>query len=193
MKKQLTILLCLLISLVGNAQVKNNIKKPQTKSQIDNLYEKYKDTKTITLYTPIENLEGDVNIELNDNNKPISISISGETNSEDALNEFLRNAIIMKKKQGYKIKAGSLEALFVAVQQGFPSNRLNPPLYIPKYDEVSSSIFLMTNNNMYFKIEMTNCFNKHEAELNLDNCYSWSIETGDTKRQGGKNATKFEF
>ena len=40
----------------------------------------------------------------------------------------------------------------------------------------------MGKGSLYFKIEVYS-----------GSTYTWSIETGDTKRQGGKGATDFEF
>ena len=107
MKNYLFILLAI-ATLHANAQIKKPVKKTikktsaikKSKPEIDRLYEKYKNSDYITLYTPHGDLEGEVFIETNDLDKPISINISGVSGNKSAISEFISNTIKMKERQG---------------------------------------------------------------------------------------------
>ena len=174
-----------LFSTYLNAQTKKPATtKPATatpaKPEIDKLYEKYKDSETITLFTPHGDLYGNVSIELNDNEKPISVTIHGVSENKPAIAEFISNTIKMKLKQGYK-----------ATKVPFGWDAWNYAELVEQglgwgFKEEHSFQLLMRKGNMYFRVDAGCC-------VNMGDGYTWEIETGDTKRQGGKNATKFEF
>jgi len=183
MKKQLIVIMILLISINAECQVKKNIKYPSAKSEIDKLYERYKDLTTITLNTPLGSIEGKVSIVYNKEGKPTSVRISGETSSEEVLTEFLENTIKMKKRQGYK-------------------NNENEIFQIKYLNQILTTNYLMKKGAMYFIVHSENCteikdkyqLDKELAQqkgyaklgiehpINLKNevsgCYSWYIETG---------------
>ncbi|MCD6013854.1 MAG: hypothetical protein K0Q79_3716 [Flavipsychrobacter sp.] len=193
MKKLFILLVLIFVSVISHAQSKVPAKTAST-SEIDNLYKKYKDSKTVVLYTPLGDLDGNVSIEMNSNEKPVSVSISGETSSLDALVEFLYNTMLMKKKQGYRptkntftndIEKISIEATTNNENEFTSKTEMVRGIsgYAGYYGNNSTTcVFLMKKGSLYFKMEVYS-----------GNTYSWSIETGDTKRQGGKGATDFEF
>jgi hypothetical protein len=188
--KNTLLLLIVLLSTCVNAQTKKPIstkpstKKP-TKPEIDKLYEKYKDSEIITLFTPHGDIYGNVSTEINDNEKPVSVTIHGVSDNKPAIAEFISTTIKMKLKQGYKATKVPFgwEAWNYAelVEQGLGWG----------YKEEHSFQLLMRKGSMYFRVDAGCCAENEQGYLNEG--YTWEIETGDTKRQGGKNATNFEF
>ncbi|ATA73071.1 MULTISPECIES: hypothetical protein [Capnocytophaga] len=158
-----------------------NKKTSATKSEIDKLYEKYKDSDNITLFTPQGDLQGIVTIKMNDNYKPVSITIKGSSEHKASIAEFISNTIKMKLKQGYKVTKAPFgwntwsyaELVEQGLGWGFKKDR-------------QSFQLLMKKGNMYFRADAGCC-------VGYDTSYTWEIETGDSKRQGGSSATNFEF
>ncbi len=202
MKKGFILILILLFVVKTYPQTNTYQKKPATKqqslSEIDRLYNKYKNIDTITLYTSTYNLEGFVYISFNDNKKPYSISISGNSKStisfdydKKAISEFLSNTIKMKIKQGYKrvdgdefINANSYYQEIYSSLNDYGYSSLGESSFDYNYPDYNVAF---KKSNMYFVVT-ANC-KKNNGILD----YSWSIETTDTKRQAGKNAINFDF
>lgn len=194
MKNTLLLLLVVLSTTIVYAQTKKPASKTKpatakpSKPEIDKLYEKYADSKNITLYTPHGDLFGNVYIEMNDNEKPISVSIHGVSENKPAIAEFISNTIKMKLKQGYK-----------ATKVPFGWDSWNYAELVEQglgwyFKEKHSFQLLMRKGNMYFRVDAGCCVDKIEDGSMLGkSVYTWEIETGDTKRQGGNKATKFEF
>jgi hypothetical protein len=171
----------LLATIAINAQTK----KATTQNEIDRLYEKYKGSDSITLYTAFGELRGKVSIIYN--TKPASIIIKGDSQNKDAIVEFLYNTILMKQKQGYVIISPDDWSMYVyesgrrhAIESGFGW----------KFKEDRSSLnFLMKKGSYYFRINGGCCVERYSSGT----VYTWEIETGDSRRQGGPNATTFDF
>jgi len=191
--KNIFLLLLILFTAHVNAQTKKPAPSKSTitksaKSEIDELYEKYKDSKNITLFTPHGNLYGNIYIEMNDNEKPVSVTIHGVSENKPAISEFISNTIKMKLNQGYKAtkvpfgwNAWSYAEL---VEQGLG--------WIFKQEH--SFQLLMRKGNMYFRVDGGCCVDKiDDGTMFGKSVYTWEIETGDSKRQGGDKATDFEF
>ena len=100
--KNTILMLMTLFSTFSNAQTKKPSTTKDSKPEIDILYEKYKDKEDITLFTPHGNLYGNVSVEFNEDEKPVSVSIQGNSENKPAIAEFISNTIKMKLKQGYK-------------------------------------------------------------------------------------------
>ena len=66
--------------------------------EIDRLYEKYKNSETIVLYTTQGDITANVYIEMNDDNKPKSITISGYSSSISSIREVIGGMTTKKKK-----------------------------------------------------------------------------------------------
>jgi hypothetical protein len=202
MKRLVSVLLMFIVSVNCFAQKKIPVKSSGT-SEIDNLYKKYKDSKTITLYTSYGNLEGVIGIEFNDENKPISVGISGETTSEQSLQDFLENTIKMKLKQGYRSDAGTDVTYMLNYARTNFDGRLKEvgtesEREIFLYGEKGpDAVFLMKKGSMYFKICMNTCMQSDKGNIPktywVKGCFYWHIETGDMKRRASKNSTNFEF
>ncbi|MEY5047614.1 MAG: hypothetical protein RLZZ175_973 [Bacteroidota bacterium] len=190
--RHILLLILLSFTVFVNAQTKPKSKKSTpTKPEIDKLYEKYKDSDSITLYTPHGELFGNVNIDMNENNKPISVQIYGHSENKSAIAEFISNTIKMKLKQGYKATKmpfgwGSW-SFTELVEQGLEN----------EFREGHSFQLLMKKGSMYFRVDAGCCQKSLEGDVlyNFDQSfrYSWEIETGDSKRKGGNKATDFEF
>lgn len=160
-----------------------NKKTSATKPEIDKLYEKYKDSDNITLFTPQGDLEGKVTIKMNNNYKPVSITIKGISEHKAPIAEFISNTIKMKLKQGYKVTKAPFGwnswTYAELVEQGLGRG----------FKEEHSFQLLMKKGNMYFRVDAGCCVDY----IGWKGAYTWEIETGDSKRQGGSNATNFEF
>lgn len=182
MKKLETLLL--LIFILTSAIVLGQTKKAapkKVKPEIDVLYENYKDSKSITLYTSNGEITGDVLVEKNSENKPVSIKISGSSNNIKSVSEFINNTIEMKKKQGYKIYETSPYGIEYELQHSFQGK--------------NGFHLVMKKGNMYFRSDATS----YTGIIGLENrahsetSYTWEIETGDSSRKGGKEAKEFKF
>ena len=99
--KKLLLSLFLLLIINVNAQTKKS-SSPPSKSEIDNLYIKYKGQEGITLYTSYGELYGKIYTESNSNEKAVSVTIHGNSENNPAIAEFISTTIKMKLKQGYK-------------------------------------------------------------------------------------------
>lgn len=91
--KYLIILILLLKSVYTFSQANKVVTKSQTKktinkSEIDRLYDKYKGKDTLLLYTPFSSLIGKLDISLNFDNKPQSITIYGHSFDKDGVAFF---------------------------------------------------------------------------------------------------------
>lgn len=185
----ITILLIIIFSTtLLNAQTKKTnttaSQKP-AKPEIDKLYEKYKDSDNITLYTPHGDINGNVQIEFNNNEKPVSVTINGNSTNKAAIAEFISNTIKMKLKQGYKATKtpffwGSL-----------PYTEIVEQCLGWGFKEENSFQLLMRKGNMYFRVDAGCC--AKDSKGYMGDGYTWEIVTGDSKRQGGDKATNFEF
>jgi hypothetical protein len=164
----------------ANSQINKPVETKQVKPEIDKLYERYKDSDIITLYTPHGELQGNVTVLLNDEGKPVSVTIKGNSENKSAIAEFISNTIKMKEEQGYGAEKTPFgwdvwsytELVLQGLGWGFK-------------EEHSFQLLMRKGNNMYFRADAGCCVGRSD--------YTWEIETGDSNRQGGKNATKFEF
>jgi hypothetical protein len=174
MKKIKTLLLLIFILTLANvtAQTKKTTPK-KAKPEIDALYENYKNSNIITLYTSNGEIYGHVLIEKNSDDKPVSVKISGTSSSKTAISEFIRNTIDMKIKQGYKTTENP---------QG---RRVDEGLGFTFKKDLSFHL-VMKKGNMYFRADAGCC-------VSYGTGYSWEIETGDSSRKGGKEAKDFKF
>lgn len=150
--------------------------KPAVKPEIDKLAEKYKDMDVVTLFTSQGELNGEVEIKNNPDNKPQAVKISGQSENNDAVAEFLSEIIGQKIKQGYKHADG-----------------YNEPTDARWIKETMLSMedganFTLKKGNMYFI-----CKGGFVMKYTVNNEYWFSIETGDNSRKGGAKATKFDF
>jgi len=142
MRKKYLVVILVLYSLNSFCQSK----KPSSvsgQSEIDNLYQKYKNSKEIELYTSHGSITGQVTINYNHDKKPYSVNISSRSGTDaDAVAEFLVKTIRMKKGQGYKEVKGS--------NQDF-SGQLKP---ITEDDFWSYITCFKCENSQYFDIDM---------------------------------------
>lgn len=178
MKKQsfLFILLISCITTISIAQIKTQKKAVNKKPmlEIDRLYEKYKNIKTITLFTTEGNFEGNVSIEFNESKKPISVIIEGKTENSTALTEFLIKTIKMKLKQYNQTEPNDiydLQYLAKGISQ--------------KYSK----------GDMYFKVDvnMNSYTLKDNDGFRACNMFIWRIETGNSRRKITENVKPFVF
>ena len=185
--KKIIFLLLALFSISVNAQTKKpSITKP-SKSEIDILYDKYKDTENINLLTPLGDLYGNIIIKYNSSKKPASIRINGISANKAMIASFISNTIIMKINQGYK----PTDDTFLWGYNSY-SELIKEGSYVDScFKSKQNYQLLMRKENMYFRVN-AKCCERNEEGYMSDN-YTWEIETGDTKRQGVKNATNFEF
>ncbi|MNP98419.1 hypothetical protein D3C85_110370 [compost metagenome] len=180
--------LLLLIYILTSAIVLGQTKKATTKKakpEIDVLYENYKNSKSITLYTSSGEITGGVIVEKNSENKPVSIKISGSSSNKNSVSEFINNTIAMKKKQGYKIYESSPYGIDYELEHSFQGK--------------DGFHLVMKKGNMYFRsdatrnseirVRITGIGDRYDTETN----YTWEIETGDSSRKGGKEAKEFKF
>ena len=185
MKKALLSIMILAFYFSANAQTKNSKITKSAKPEIDKLYEKYKDLENITLYTPHGELYANVFININDNDKPISITIHGVSNNKPAISEFISNTIKMKTKQGYKVTKAphgwGFGTYAEDIEQGLGW----------VYKEEHSFQLVMKKGKMYFRVD-AGCCEEPEKGPRKDG-YTWEIETGDSSRQGGNKASNFDF
>jgi hypothetical protein len=196
--KKVILLIFSIVLITNSVQAQNNtqsnkaISSPKSKSEIDKLYEKYKGVESIVLYTPHGDLNGNISIELNDKELPVSVSVFGNSNNKAAIAEFLSNTIKMKLGQGYVVKDqpfgwGSIPTTeLVTLGLGWEILKEH------------SFQLLMRKGNMYFTANAgyspVNYLNLALSnQMSFTNDYSWEIETCDTKRQGGSKASNFEF
>lgn len=189
MKQQiLFLLLTLVTSFTSFSQTKKSTSKPVTKSEIDRLADKYKNTPTITIFTSHEDLIGSVDIDYNVDAKPEAIRITGDSKNKDAVAEFISNIIAQKKKQGYVSSDGRFEPTDA---HWIKETMLG--------DEEGVN-FTFKKGKMIFKVKggwrsetgwKKNIFG--ELESTFESIYWFQIETIDYSRKGGKKATKFDF
>jgi hypothetical protein len=170
--KTIVLLIFIMTSAIVTGQTKKATPK-KAKPEIDVLYENYKDSKSITLYTSNGEITGYVAIEKNSDNNPVSIMISGTSNSKTAISEFITNTIAMKTKQSYKITEN-------------PNGKFVEDGLDWTFKKNDSFHLVMKKGNMYFRADAGCC-------MGVGTGYSWEIETGDSSRKGGKEAKEFKF
>ena len=192
MKKSLLILLALTIQLTIVAQnippLPTTKKTSGTKSEIDRLYEKYKnsDDESITLYTPFGELYGTLKINFNSSKKPESIIISGSTNNKEAVARFIADFIQQKLSANYSDPKCSFSTAweYESIKSG---------LDVPQEFDMSPS-FYFTKGNMYSKIKGYCSIRKTLVPtMTPIKSYEFEVETGDRSRLGGRNAKPFDF
>ncbi|MDR2065773.1 MAG: hypothetical protein LBP85_08725 [Prevotellaceae bacterium] len=94
--------------IYGQQTKQNTFQQPKvTIKEIDRLYKKYKDMESVTIYSTFGEIKGNISIELNSDNKPESITISGNTQNTDAIAEIVYDLIQQKVKEGYKFYSGT--------------------------------------------------------------------------------------
>ena len=186
MKIKLFLILALFSTLV-NAQSKKPATTKPAQQEIDKLYDKYKDTKNINLLTPLGDLYGNVTIKYNSSKKPVSVKINGTSANKAMIASFISNTIIMKINQGYK----PTDDTFLWGYDSY-AELIKEGSYVDScFKSKQNYQLLMRKENMYFRVN-AGCCEKNKEGYENDN-YTWEIETGDTKRQGGKKTTNFEF
>jgi len=186
MKKLTLISIIVFYVLIGSGYSQNKQTKPISKTsstskpEIDKLAEKYKDTTYITLYTSYDELTGFVKINNNPDKKPQEVIISGHSTNKNAVEEFISDVISKKKKQGY----ADTENSFVSLG---PMTMSDIEPYVDSPDGFNC---ILKKGNMYF---IANVKAYDDFGENRERMYTFSIETGDNSRKGGKNATNFDF
>jgi hypothetical protein len=179
--KKLLLLIFILTSPIVTSQTKKGTPK-KTKPEIDVLYENYKDSNSIKLYTSNGEITGDVIVDKNSENKPVSIKISGSSSNKNSISEFINNTIEMKKKQGYKIYESSPYGIEYGLEHSFQGK--------------NGFHLVMKKGNMYFRSDAssyTQIAGLLENNTHTETSYRWEIETGDSSRKGGKEAKEFKF
>ena len=160
-----------------------------SKSEIDRLADKYKETPSITLYTSHGDLDGNVSIEYNPDNKPQSIQITGRSLNKEAIMEFISNMIKQKYQQGYRVSDGKSGDDVTTILFFFS---------LGNYEDVRT----FKKGNMYFIVKGGCCekqnvtYKRGDKTISyekISDYYWFSIETGDNSRKGGKKATKLDF
>jgi len=174
--------------------------------EIDRLYEKYKNSETIVLYTTQGDITANVYIEMNDDNKPKSITISGYANSIAAIKELIGNMIAKKKNLGF---TGPCETFVISSE--FEIKHMSSSCELPYKCfkkcalKKGSQYFNCEYGGQHCKVESARQYNNDAAALNrafgsnyppISEYYmelSFSMETGDMKRAGGKKAKDLDF
>jgi len=197
MKARLVLLvLALSISFISYSQTKPKT-TTTTKREIDRLADKYKGKDPITIYLTNSELIGSVNVEYNQDNKPLGITIAVNSQNKEELAEFTMNMIQQKQSQGYVSTEGWLHTLDGI--SNLLANEKNEPLKFKK-------------GNMYFIVYMYRTIWNYsnimlsETILNPNSTPSFqdiknkypityyvTIETMDYSRKGGSKATKLDF
>lgn len=165
------------------SQVKKSSNKSD-KPEIDQLYEKYKGQEAIILYTPYGEINGEVTIKLNPDNKPEAIRINITTENEDAAAKFIYDLIKQKLKAKYKDPSAQYR-----MSWEFESIKHN--LETPNQFKEMRENYLFEKGKMYTKI-IVRCSNCEYGDSG-DKIFYVEIETGDKSRAGGKKASAFEF
>ncbi len=171
------------ITTFVNAQNKKQAPTKTTKAEIDRLFDKYKDKESITLFTEFGELNGNVNINYNSDEKPQSITILISTVNREAAAKFIEGLIQQKLNSGYtdpNERSSSSEFFFIEhnldISESFEDMRYK---------------YCFLKGNMYTKI-ITKCLNC-ESYSSGQKSYEILVETGDKSRFGGEKATKFDF
>jgi hypothetical protein len=188
MKQQLIfMILTLFLSSAAFSQTKKSSNKPSTKSEIDRLADKYKDTPKITIYTSHEDLIGEVDIEYNADKKPVAIIINGESENKDAIAEFLSNIIAQKEKQGYRASDGTFEP----TDANWLKFNMTGDDGINHTYKKNKMVFIAKAGSRSEQFYEKNILG--ELVTNYKTIYWFHIETIDYSRKGGTKATKFDF
>lgn len=170
------IIFIFLVTTLTNLTFGQTNTKTTSQPEIDKLAAKYKDIEVITLFTSHGDLNGDVEIKNNPDNKAQAVKISGQSTNSDAVAEFLSEIIAQKIKQGYKTSDGNNELS--------DANWIKETMLVME-DGVN---FTLKKGKMYFI-----CKGGYVMKYNTNSEYWFSIETGDNSRKGGTKATKFDF
>ena len=168
-------------------------KVKKAKSQqlaIDILYNKYKNQDSTTIYFPGGSLKGKIEISYNDENKPSSITIQGNTWIVDNITKFVSSFVLQKLAKGFKDDNG-------AYGENSSQDYLKYEL-----DHGNEFKITLTKGNEYttiycYKSAPKNSYapqgSYEELENKLEAKYNFSISTADLGREAGSTGKKFNF
>jgi len=190
-----TLILFVSISILSTSLYSQVKKKTQTtsKPEIDRLYEKYKNTDFITLYTPHGELEGSVKVEMNDDDKAKSVYIQGHAYNQPAIVAHLTNTIRMKLQQGYKpIKNYTYDGTYSdLIERQMMTFDQDGTKYIELAFSKGRMNFLVGVGLKIIPGEYNSV--TYYKSKDVVSGYYWYIKTEDTARAAGSGGSTFEF
>ncbi|MEJ7820937.1 MAG: hypothetical protein WKF85_01375 [Chitinophagaceae bacterium] len=167
MKYFLMSLTLMIISITGFSQQKLK-RTPQTPmkitSDLDRLFQKYKNTSAVTLQYGGESFEANIKIEYNANDSPSAVIMYGRCTSRNHVYGLIDNLVKQKEKSGYR--------------------------YVSAFNSsIPGEILETASGNTYQKGTQ---YAKYGTTLN--DLFDWFyFEVGDMKRKGNGKSEKFNF
>lgn len=196
-KSKLLLILFLLpvfsLVLLGQAKI---IAQESSNSEIDRLYDFYKNKKAINLITTHGEIDASVTLEVNDAGKAKSIIIEGVTKNMLAMVSHLSNTINMKVKQGYvpvKNYVSYSDSYFNYLENyanslSIINNRIKHEMAFSKGE---------MNFHLIFGLDVEHLSSEELKKLIINNNkgagYFWRIELKDTRRAAGLDSSEFVF
>jgi hypothetical protein len=164
-------------------------KKKVVQSEIDRLADKYKKDSIITIYSGSDELECEVSVYYNSDNKAERIAISGSNTDVNLVVEILSNIVAQKIKSGYKPcqSLHSFESLKDDIVNNLDVFGTKKEFAKDVYEKEVKYKF--RKNNMIFEV----CVYKLEFTFNNSFSYNFIISTIDNKRVGGHKASKLDI
>lgn len=184
------VLFALLLSTIIFSQTPTDKKSKNSQLAIDILYNKYKDKDSTTIYFPGGSLKGEIKISYNENNKPSSITIQGNTRSIDYISKFVSSFVKQKLANGFKEDKDDFEGS--GISQSYIEYELT-------HGNKQIEITLIKGNEystIYCYKSVTNYAprgSNEELENILNTKYNFSISTSDLRREAGANGQNFNF
>lgn len=180
------------LGLFGQTKI---VTQATSNSEIDKLYNLYKDKKTLSISTPHGNLVVSVGAYTNDEEKPKTVVIAGKSWNLSAVVAHLSNTINMKVKQGYRpIKNyTSLHGEYFRLIEDKLStfNINNKGDYEMAFTKDKMNFLVRFGMNIITTPQKINGVTMYHTET--ANGFFWRIQISDTKREAGPNDSEFVF
>lgn len=187
------IIFVLFATLLSTIIFSQNPRVKKAKNQqlaIDILYNKYKDKDSTTIYFPGGSLKGKIEISYNDNSKPSSITIQGNTWSVDYIAKFVSSFVKQKLAKGFKEEKDDFGG------SGTSQNYIEQELNHGK-NEIKITLI---KGNEYSTIHCYKSAIKYaprgsyeELENKWNTKYNFFISTSDLRREAGAGGQNFNF
>ena len=177
----------LLIVMSVNAFSQKTKQSTSNLLEIDRLYGKYKDIESTTILFPGGSLEGNIHIDMNDQNKPSEIRISGGTINTKDLSQFIFDFIRQKINKGFRqVGENGNDASFIE----FELDHLDKPLEIKliKGKEYTTIYCYREKQNYFANALNGNNMNSHDYKY-----VNFELTTGDMRRVIGSREQPFDF
>lgn len=184
------------LGLFGQTKI---VTQATSNSEIDKLYNLYKDKKTISISTPHGNLDASVGAYTNDEGKPKHVGIAGTSKNESAIVTHLVNTINMKIKQGYRPIENytrgfeSYSTLIRLKMQTLTMWTMRKDLdrdYEMAFRKGQMTFLVRVGLNI--KIDFYEINGLHCQDEKMDG-FLWYIKITDTNREAGPSGSEFVF